>query len=405
MGFGGVVTQTKANIIQGPREITTARPALSLPIPEGMARNEFFNSAANLKNLAEESGLLRTSEDWLLFRKIVGHSAEFDACIILDSSNRILNPLGRPVRRDQLSEREKSVWVAMTNIVLEFMVEKYPDPKKHLLLCGEAALDPTWPLAKRGVPSIRMIHNHFMVFPFDQLHKAPITDRDNPNLTDSGHNTLFLKHLSGVYRNFFRQLDFKLLKPMEDEDGALALTGYPHGLPTWQIPGGMNAISNPEFWGEYERVLHGFLDFYRAFFDLVSTGKKHVPKLCHFPQMVEDFLFSERAFEQAALKIRSKVINEPAFANLIRWQPAYKQVLYRDERGRFIVAISQNSIGNAITELLGIVVNRQEDADGYAKHEAALAQKLLEVRSRMLDHGLGSALDTPNWPTGSFERP
>ena len=38
-----------------PREIITPRPSMSLTIPEGMSRVEFFNSAANLKNLAEEN--------------------------------------------------------------------------------------------------------------------------------------------------------------------------------------------------------------------------------------------------------------------------------------------------------------------------------------------------------------
>ena len=35
-----------------------------------------------------------------------------------------------------------------------------------------------------------------------------------------------------------------------------------------------------------------------------------------------------------------------------------KQLIYRNDAGDLIVTISQNSIGNAITELLGVVVKR-----------------------------------------------
>ena len=92
-----------------PREIVTPRPSLTIPIPEGMAPVEFFNSPANLKNLAEENGLFRTPENLLMYRKLIGHSSEFDTSIILDTSKRILDPLGRPVRRDQMSRRQKKV--------------------------------------------------------------------------------------------------------------------------------------------------------------------------------------------------------------------------------------------------------------------------------------------------------
>lgn len=385
-----------------PREIITPRPPLTLPIPQGMGRNEFFNSAANLENLAQESGLLRTPQDWLLFRKLVGHSAEFDACVILDTSKRILDPLGRPVRRDQLSEEEKRVWGQMTEIIFSYMLEKYPDPGQYLLLCGEASLDATWPLGKPGVPSIRMIHNHFMVFPMAQLAQAPVTDRDNPNLTDSGHNTLFLKHLADVYRNFFRQLDLTILEPMADADGALSITGYPQGLPSWQVRGGARALKEPQFWHEYELILRGFLDFYRTFFGLVSSGRGQVPEGANFPDLIAGNLLGHAAFKSTAAKLRAKIIADPLFANAIRWRPAYKQIMYRDEQGRLIVTISQNSVGNAITELLGIVVQRLEDAEGFAKHEAALAGRLLEVRERLVSAGLGKPIATPHWPVGVF---
>ena len=64
------------------------------------------------------------------------------------------------------------------------------------------------------------------------------------------------------------------------------------------------------------------------------------------------------------------------YANAIRWQPAFKQLIYRNDDGDLIVTISQNSIGNAITELLGVVVKRVPDADAYAKTEPALIEKL-----------------------------
>lgn len=388
--------------VTGPREIITPRPPLSIPIPQGMSRNEFFNSAANLENLATENGLLRTRQDWLMFRKIVGHSSEFDACIILDSSRRILDPLGRPVRRDQLSASEKSEWALMTQILFAYMVEKYPDPEKYLLLCGEAALDATWPLAKPGVPSIRMIHNHFMVFPIKQLQAAPLTDPANPNLTDSGHNTLFLKHLGSVYRKFFTRLDLKILSPLADEDGAFSLTGYPQGLPSWQVTGGVEMLKEPQFWHEYEQVLRGFLDFYQTFFCFVSTARAVVPKQANFPEAIADILLSDASFAITGKNLRGKIIADPLFSNAIRWRPAYKQILYRDEQGRLIVTISQNSVGNAITELLGIVVNRLEDAQGFAKNEAALVPRLLAARARLLEAGIGTPISTRHWPNGKF---
>ncbi|KAG1657137.1 Metal tolerance protein 2 [Nymphon striatum] len=210
------------------------------------------------------------------------HIAErFDTSIILDTSRRILDPLGRPVRRDQMSRQQKKVWARMTTILIEYMLEKYPDPEKHLILCGEASLDSTWPLNKPGVPSIRMIHNHFMVFPVADIKAAKLADASNPNLTDSGHNTLFLRHLSDVYHEFPR------------------------------------------------------------------------------------------------------IIQDPQFANEIRWRPAYKQILYRDDKGRLIVTISQNSVGNAITELLGLVIN------------PALVERLLEARERLIEANLGEALSGP----------
>lgn len=385
-----------------PREIITSRPSMSLSIPDGMSRVEFFNSAANLKNLAEENGLFRTPEDLLMYRKLIGHSTEFDTSIILDTSRRILDPLGRPVRRDQMNRQQKKVWAKMTTILIEYMLEKYPDPKKHLILCGEASLDSTWPLNKPGVPSIRMIHNHFMAFPIADIKAAKLADSNNPNLTNSGHNTLFLRHLSDVYHEFLEVLDLQLLSFLPSEDCALSLTGYPQGLPSWELTGGAEKLNDQYFWYEFEQVLRGFLDFYQTFFTLVATGEEQIPINANFPSQIADVLLGSTRFLRVARDLREQVIQDPQFANDIRWRPAYKQILYRDDRGRLIVTISQNSVGNAITELLGLVINRVEDNEGYSKKEAALVERLLEARERLIAANLGEAISAPCWPNGEF---
>jgi len=388
-----------------PREIITPRPSMSLTVPEGMSPVEFFNSAANLKNLAEENGLFRTPEDLLMYRKLIGHSTEFDTSIILDTSRRILDPLGRPVRRDQMSRQQKKVWSQMTQILMDYMLEKYPDPEKHLILCGEASLDSTWPLNKPGVPSIRMIHNHFMVFPIADLKASKEADANNPNLTDSGHNTLFLRHLSVVYHEFLDVLDLQFLTLLPSEECALKLTGYPQGLPSWEVVGGAEKLKDRYFWYEFEQVLRGFLDFYRTFFSLVATGEERVPEQSNFSNQIADVLLSNNTFLRVARDLREQVIQDPQFANEIRWRPAYKQILYRDDKGRLIVTISQNSVGNAITELLGIVVNRVEDNEAYGKREPALVTRLLEARERLIEANLGEAISAPCWPNGKYVAP
>jgi hypothetical protein len=385
------------------REIVTPRPKMSLAIPPGMAPVEFFNSPANLKNLAEENGLFRTPEDLLMYRKLIGHSSEFDTSVILDTSRRILDPLGRPVRRDQMNRRQKKVWHRMTQILCDYMLEKYPDPERHLIVCGEASLDSTWPLNKPGVPSIRMIHNHFIVFPMEELEQARQADPNDPNLTDSGHHSLFLRHLSDVYHEFLEVLDLQLLQPIGTADSALKLTGYPQGLPSWELKGGAEKLSDRYFWYEYEQVLRGFLDFYNTFFGLVATGESKIPEGANFPAQVGEVLLESAQFQRVARDLREKVIQDPAFANEIRWRPAYKQILYRDDAGRLIVTISQNSVGNAITELLGVVVKRVENDEAYAKIEPGLVGRLLEARERLLAANLGEAISAPCWPQGRFE--
>ena len=375
---------------------------MSLSIPEGMTPVEFFNSPANLKNLAEENGLFRTPEDLLMYRKLIGHSTEFDTSIILDTSRRILDPLGRPVRRDQMSRRQKKVWNRMTQILFDYLLETYPDPKRHLVLCGEASLDSTWPMNKSGVPSIRMIHNHFMVFPMEQLAQAEAADPDNPNLTDSGHHSLFLRHLNEIYHEFLEVLDLQILRPISSSDSCFHLTGYPQGLPSWEVLGGAERLGDQYFWYEYEQVLRGFLDFYRSFFSLVSSGEPRVPSEANFPNQIADVLYGSNRFLRVARDLREQVIQDPQFANEIRWRPAYKQLFYRDDSGRLIVTISQNSVGNAITELLGIVVERKLDDEAYAAVEPDLVGRLLEARERLVAANIGEPIAGPCWPQGRF---
>ncbi|MBT8356030.1 MAG: hypothetical protein KJO60_16005 [Desulfofustis sp.] len=388
-----------------PREVITEHRKLPLDIPEGVAPTEFYNSPCNLRHLARENGLLRNNLGFLLYRKAIGHSNLFDASIIYDTSQHVLDPMGRPVRRDQLTREENIVFSRMTKVVLQYMLENYPDPREHLVFCGEASLDATWPLNKPGVPSIRMIHNHFMVFENELLKGATPADDDNPNLTDSGHNGLFLDYLSDVYLRFFEVLDLEVLQPLPSDSGRLAITGYPQGLPSWEIKGGAETLNDGRFWKEYDLILRGFLDFYRAFFALVSSEDTRIPASATFPEQIDNILLYNDDFHQAARMLRLQVIEDPTFANEIRWQPAYKQLIYRDDEGRMIVTISQNSVGNAITELLGIVVKRIDDEETYAKAEPELVRQLLELRTRLVRTNLGTAINTPSWPNGLFVQP
>jgi len=385
-----------------PREVITPHRKLPLDIPEGVAPTEFYNSPCNLRHLARENGLLRNPLGFLLYRKAIGHSNLFDSSIIFDTSQRVLDPMGRPVRRDQLTREENIVFSRMTKVVLQYMLEKYPDPDEHLVFCGEASLDATWPLNKPGVPSIRMIHNHFMVFENKLLAASRPAADDNPNLTDSGHNGLFLNYLSDVYLRFFKVLKLEVLRPLPPDSGKLGITGYPQGLPSWEIVGGAQSLNDGRFWREYDLVLKGFLDFYRALFALVSAEDSRIPTEATFPDQIENILLYSDDFHQAARMLRLQVMEDPAFANEIRWQPAYKQIIYRDDEGRLIVTISQNSVGNAITELLGIVVKRVADEKAYAEAEEHLVRQLLEVRTRLIKYNLGTGMNTPSWPNGAF---
>lgn len=385
-----------------PRQVVTPHRRIPLTIPEGMTPVEFFNSAANLANLTRENGLLRTPEDFLLYRKLIGHSLTFDTSIMLDTSERILDPLGRPVRRDQLNALEKKVWSRMTQVVVDYMLERYPDPEQALILCGEASLDATWPLSKPGVPSIRMIHNHFVVFTREQLEGADLADPDDPNLSDSGHHGLFLAHLSEVYHRFLEILQLRVLRPITTEESRIGLTGYPDGLPSWEVVGGVEAFRSLRFWEEYDAILKGFLDFYRTFFGQVASRNAPVPAEAYFPDQIENVLLFDNDFHRVVRAIRERVLRDPQFANEIRWRPAFKQILYRDDRGRLIVTISQNSVGNAITELLGVVVRRVEDEAAYLAAERRLIEQLLEVRARLVEADLGEPIDGPSWRGGEY---
>ena len=388
-----------------PREVVIPHRRIPLDIPKGVAPTEFFNSPCNLRHLARENGLLRSPDGFLLYRKAIGHSNLFDTSIIFDTSHKVLDPMGRPVRRDQLTREENITFSRMTKVALNYMLEKYPDPCEHLVFCGEASLDATWPLNKPGVPSIRMIHNHFMVFENSFIKASPTAKDDNPNLTDSGQNGLFLNYLSEVYLKFFEVLDLEILRPLPADGGRLAITGYPQGLPSWEIVGGAASLERGRFWEEYDLVLKGFLDFYRAFFSLVAAEDSRISPDAMFPDRIEDVLLYSDHFHEAARMLRLQVMEDPSFANEIRWKPAYKQMIYRDDEGRLIVTISQNSVGNAITELLGIVVKRVADEQAYAKTEERLVNQLIELRTRLIRYNLGTPINTPSWPIGEFKAP
>lgn len=382
----------------GPRQIVTPFRPIPLDVPEGMAANEFFNSTENLNDLTNNNGLLENPEGLLLYRKALGHSNVFDTSIIYNTSKSVLNPLGRPVRRTQVPDHVKRDWNRMNQILIAFMLEKFPDPDKHLVLAGEASLDATWPLTSPGVPSIRMLHNHFIVFDNNQLKNAEPADPANPNLTDGGQHSLFQSYMRDVYRDFLSQLDLEILQPVSSSESTLRLTDYPQGLPSWKIQGGAEALKDIRFWKEYDDILKGFIDFYRAFFSQVSSRNSPVPKDAYYPEQIESILLFNNDFLGAAKKVREHCIQDPKYSNSIRWQPAFKQLIYRNDQGDLIVTISQNSIGNAITELLGVVVKRVPDANAYEEQEPALMEKLLEVRARLIEADLGQGIATDHWP-------
>jgi hypothetical protein len=98
---------------------------------------------------------------------------------------------------------------------------------------------------------------------------------------------------------------------------------------------------------------------------------------------------------KTAGKVRCRCITDTAYANAIRWQPAFRPLVYRIDEGRLIVAISQNSIGNAITELLGVVPRRVPDAQAYERFGAGLLERLVQVRSRLVEADLDEGIAKP----------
>jgi hypothetical protein len=106
-----------------------------------MKANEFFNSAENLNDLVHNNGLLQNPENLLLYRKALGHSNIFDTSIIYNTSQMILDPLGRPVRRSQVPKNVINVWNRMNQVLIAYMQETFPDPEANLVMCGEASLD------------------------------------------------------------------------------------------------------------------------------------------------------------------------------------------------------------------------------------------------------------------------
>jgi len=148
-----------------------------------------------------------------------------------------------------------------------------------------------------------------------------------------------------------------------------------------------------------------FLIFTGRSLRLFPPTTRQSQKDARYPNQIEDVLLFSNEFHSAARMLRLQVLEDPLFANDIRWRPAYKQLLYRDDDGRLIVTISQNSVGNAITELLGIVINRVTDDEAYERTEEALVTQLLEVRSRLIQYNLGSPIAAPYWANGSFAPP
>jgi hypothetical protein len=241
------------------------------------------------------------------------------------------------------------------------------------------------------------LHNHFIVFDKQQLRDAKLADPHSPDLTDGGQHSLFENYMHDVYRAFFETLDLTILQPASADDSQIKLTGYPQGLPCWEITGGMESIKQVSFWDEYDIILKGFIDFYRAFFSQVSTRNAPIPDNVNFPEQVTEKLLFNNKFLGTAKIVRDQCIKNAKYANLIRWQPAFKQLIYRNDAGKWIVTISQNSIGNAITELLGVVVKRSPDAAAYQQAESQLVENLLEVRQRLVDADLGNPIETEYW--------
>ena len=52
-----------------------------------------------------------------------------------------------------------------------------------------------------------------------------------------------------------------MLEPASDDAARIGLTGYPQGLPSWEIQGGAAALKDVRFWKEYDRGTEGVYRF------------------------------------------------------------------------------------------------------------------------------------------------
>jgi hypothetical protein len=101
----------------------------------------------------------------------------------------------------------------------------------------------------------------------------------------------------------------------------------------WEIRGGAAALEEVRFWKEYDDVLKGFIDFYRTFFSQVSSRNAPMLPDVYFPAQVESVLLFNNDFLKTAKKVRDRCITDAKYANAIRWQPAFKQIIYRNDVG------------------------------------------------------------------------
>ncbi|MDX9834785.1 MAG: hypothetical protein RBT36_06145 [Desulfobulbus sp.] len=135
----------------------------------------------------------------------------------------------------------------------------------------------------------------------------------------------------------------------------------------------------------------------------VTTPYRRIPQTFPVGLTPTQFLNSPCNLRHLARgNLRLMVLENLFIANEIRWRPAYKQLLYRDDAGRLIVTISQNSVDNAITELLGIVIKRMAEDEAYARAEPGLAAQVIELRNRLVLAGLAEPINTPSLPHGQL---
>ena len=113
---------------------------------------------------------------------------------------------------------------------------------------------------------------------------------------------------------FDKALQLKILKPVSGVDARIALTGYPQGLPSWEVQGGAAALRDVHFWREYDEVLKGFIDFYRTFFSQVSTHNAPMLPDVYFPEQVESVLLFNNDFMKTAKKVRDHCIIDAKYA-------------------------------------------------------------------------------------------